>query len=385
MAQGTRDLPSITLQERDRRYAALRQRLRERGVDCIVVSGSNLFYLSNGLPGERTAVLATADQPIMVAINSRHLADIPASVVAESQDWVKDVRPGNDASPAIDRIKELHLERGVIGVVESEIRHAFFAQLRSGLPAATFVNVDDIFQDLRTIKSDEEIAMIEQANRIFDAAIDGVFETARPGMLGVNVVQEGIRAMWAAGGDLDSTFGFNFGPVPKQNPVLVHLSMKRRIQPGDIGTLTAHAEFGHYAGHSDQEISFGEPKPLHRQMFDAVLQVRDEVLKKVRPGVTHQDLQHVYQEACRQTGFRSSPHSQMHQYGVDVPEFPGPAFRADGPRNFVLAPGMIYSISPTLVAPDSDDTLLGGTSLVVTETGYRDLGDRQVEFLVAKA
>jgi Xaa-Pro aminopeptidase len=373
------------LAERDRRYSAVRERLRERGVDCAVVSGTNLFYLSNGLPGERTGVLPTADLPIMVALNSRHLADIPASIVVESQDWVKDVRPGNDASPVIDRIKELHLGSGVIGIIESEVRQAFYAQLRAALPSASLVDVGDIFLDLRTIKSDEEIAMIEQANRVFDAAIDGVYETARPGMLGVNVVQEGIRAMWGAGGDLDSSFGFNFGAVPKQNPVLVHLSMKRRIQSGDIGTLTAHAEYGHYAGHSDQEISFGDPKPLHRQMFDAVLHVRDEVLKKVRAGVTHQDLQQAYQEACRQTGFRSSPHSQMHQYGIDVPEFPGPAFRADGPRNFVLTPGMIYSISPTLRAPDSDDTLLGGTSLVVTETGYRDLGERKVELLVAKA
>jgi len=384
MAQTVDNRPTISLRERDRRYVAVRERLRERGVDGVVVSRTNLFYLTNGIPGERTGLLPTADLPIMVAINSRHLADIPASVVAESQDWVKDVRPGNDASPIIDRVKELRLEKGTIGIIESDIGQAFYAQLRSALPEASIVDIGDIFLDLRTIKSAEEVAMIEQANRVFDAGIDGVFEAARPGMLGVNVVQEGIRSMWAAGGDLDSSFGFNFGSVPKQNPVLVHLSMNRRIQPGDIGTLTAHAEYGHYAGHSDQEISFGEPKPMHRQMFDAVLQVRDEVLRKVRAGVTHNDLQKAYQEACRQTGFRSSTHSQMHQYGIDVPEFPGPAFKADGPRNFVLTPGMIYSISPTLVAPDSDDTLLGGTSLVVTDTGYRELGERKVELLVAK-
>ena len=384
MAQTAENLPTISLRERDSRYAAVRERLRERSVDCAVVSKTNLFYLTNGIPGERNGVLPTGDLPIMVAINSRHLADIPASVVAESQDWVKDVRAGNDASPIIDRIKELRLERGTIGIVESDTGQPFYTQLRAALPGASVVDVGDIFLNLRTIKSDEEIAMIEQANRVFDAGIDGVFEAARPGMLGVNVVQEGIRAMWGAGGDLDSTMGFNFGSVPKQNPVLVHLSMSRRIQPGDIGTLTAHAEYKHYAGHSDQEISFGEPKPVHRQMFDAVLHVRDEVLKTVRAGATHSDLQQAYQEACRQTGFRSSPHSQMHQYGIDVPEFPGPAFKADGPRNFVLTPGMIYSISPTLVAPDSDDTLLGGTSLVVTENGYRELGDRKVELLVAR-
>src|SRR5213596_2622297 len=153
MAGTLQNGPSISLQERDRRYAAVRERLRERGVDAAVLSGTNLFYLPNGLPGERSGVLPTRDEPIMVAINSRHLADIPASVVEESQDWVKDVRPGNDASPAIDRIKELRLEQGVIGIIESEIRNAFYAQLRSALPGASFVRVDDIFLDLRTIKS----------------------------------------------------------------------------------------------------------------------------------------------------------------------------------------------------------------------------------------
>jgi hypothetical protein len=43
---------------------------------------------------------------------------------------------------------------------------------------------------------------------------------------------------------------------------------------------------------------------------------------------------------------------------------------------------MIYSVSPTLVAPNRDDTLLGGVSLVMTEDGYRELGERKVELLV---
>ena len=39
--------------------------------------------------------------------------------------------------------------------------------------------------------------MIEAANRIFDAAIERVHEVARPGMTGAEVVQEGVKAMWA--------------------------------------------------------------------------------------------------------------------------------------------------------------------------------------------
>jgi Xaa-Pro aminopeptidase len=258
-------------------------------------------------------------------------------------------------------------------------------QLRKAFPDATFVDVSDVFVNVRTIKSNEEVAMLEHANRVFDAGLLAMHERVRPGMTGSEAVQVCIEGMWAAGGDLESTIGFNFGSVAKQNPVLGDLCLTRQIQWGDMGTVTGHSEYGRYGGHSDQEISFGEPSALHKEMFEAVLQVRDEVLKHVKPGATQKELEGVYRQACEQTGFKWSVHSQMHQYGIDVPEFPGPAFKVgDGdPRNYTLAPGMLYSISPTLVAPnDAADTVLGGTSLVVTEDGYRNLGDRKVEILV---
>lgn len=381
MAQ-TQTLPKLSLKERDRRYAEIRARLRERGAGCAVVTGSNLFYLSNGLPGERTGLLPTADLPMTVALNGRHLADLSAQVVIDAQDWISDVRAGNDAAPIVQRIGELKLEKGAIGVIPGGLSHSFYAQLQRALPDARLVDVTDVFADVRTTKSDEEIAMIDCANRVFDAAVRAVHKHARPGMLGAEAVQEGVKAMWQAGGDLHSIFGFNFGPVPKQNPVLCELCLTRRIAPGDIGTMTAHAHYGGYGGHSDHEVSFGDPKLLHREMYQAVHHVRGAVLKQVRPGVTQRDLIETYQKACKETGFLSSPHSQIHQYGIDVPEFPGPAFNAGGPRNFVLAPGMIYSISPTIVAPNGDDTMLGGTSLVVTKDGFKELGDRVVELLV---
>jgi Xaa-Pro aminopeptidase len=372
----------LTVGERDRRYARLRADLKERGVDASIVFGSNLFYLTNGLSGERMGLLPTAEEPLTAVLNGRHLADVPASVLLDAQDWVRDIRGGNDLSPLIERIRELRLERGTLGLANRDTPLSASQQLQRELPEARLVDVSDVFANVRALKSGQEVALIEQANRVFDAGIQRLYERARPGMLGAEAVQAAIEGMWSAGGDLDSTIGFTFGGVPKQNPVLAALSLRRRIAWGDIGTLTAHAHYAGYGGHSDQEIAFGEPSALHREMFAAVVQVRDAVLRQVKPGVTQQDLVETYRTATQATGFRASPHSQIHQYGIDVPEFPGPEFNAAGPRNFRLAPGMIYSISPTLVAPDGDDTLLGGTSLVVTEDGYRELGERKVEMLV---
>ena len=92
MLQATR--PQLSVGERDRRYAAIRQRLQERGVSCALVSGTNLFYLSNGISGEKCGLLpAEAGLPATVVINGRHLADIPAEVIIDSQDWISDVGP----------------------------------------------------------------------------------------------------------------------------------------------------------------------------------------------------------------------------------------------------------------------------------------------------
>jgi len=51
--------------------------------------------------------------------------------------------------------------------------------------------------------------------------------------------------------------------------------------------------------------------------------------------------------------------------------------------NFVLKSGMVYSISPTVVANGGEEAVLSGTSLVVTENGQRELGNRKLELLVA--
>lgn len=385
------DAPVLSLAERDRRYAAVRAQLIERGLDAVIVTGSHLLYLSNGIPGEMFGVLPTKEGEEFTAVLTwRYLADIPVQVVLDAQNWVTDVRSGRNVSPVAERLKELRLNQGTIGFA-GPLSQAAVNVLAKELPSIELVDVSEALVNTRTVKSDEEIALIDRANHIFDAAVRRIHEVARPGMLGREVVQEGIKAMWEAGGDMDGYIKMNFGPVAAQNPVLAEISQNQRIQEGDLGTITAHAHFRHYAGHSDQEFAFGKANPLHMEMFDAVLKVREEVLKHVRAGATHRELVDAYEAAAKGTGFRTSPHSQMHLYGIDVPEFPGPVFKIEdskggkglgGSGNFTLKAGMIYSISPTLVNEATGDSVLGGTSLVVTDDGYRDLGKRDVELLV---
>lgn len=378
---------ALSVAERDRRYALLRDRLRAREVDCVVVGGSSLFYLTNGVPGERHALFPTEPWPPTVAIHDRNVVDLPPEALEEIQVWISDIRPGNDASPLIDRIRELQLGRGVIGLVDSTkgyggLSHGICSRIREAFPAARLVDVSDVFAAARAIKSGEEIRLIERANLVFDAAIETVVRQARPGLLGRRVVQQAIGAMWEAGGDERSTVNFSCWPSPQRNHVLSQLSLSRTIQRGDSAILTGFAYAAGYGGHGDQQICFGRPSRLHRKMFDALLEVRAAVLNAVKPGSTQQGLLAAYRAACKGTGYDPSTQSQIHQYGIDVPEYPGPLFAAtDAEDDFVLHAGMVYSIAPALQTRDGHDTVIGGGTLVVTENGYRELSSRPVELL----
>lgn len=379
----------MSISERDRRYALLREAMKERGIDCAVVGTSNLAYITNGIPGERQGLLPTEPLPPTVTLHYRNLVDLPPEALREIHHWVEDLRAGNDASALIERIRELRLENGVIGlgianapVGYGGLGHGLCTELQSAFPSAHFVDVSDLFVNVRIIKSDEEVAMIERANRIFDTAIQAVCEVVRPGMLGARVVHEGTRAMWEAGGDLSSTLLVSCGPVPKRNHMLQDLTLGRVIERSDVAIVTGLARYGGYAGHSDQEICFGPPRALHREMFEAVLFVRDAILREVRPGATQGHLVEAYRSAYRETGFRPSSQSQWHQYGIDVPEYPWPPLAPQGEKvDFVLQSGMVYSIAPALVAANADDVMIAGSSLVVTDSGYRSLGDEPVELL----
>jgi hypothetical protein len=85
MAHNKQNGRPLSLQERDRRYSSIRERMRNKEVDCAIVNGSNLFYLSNGISGELYGLLPTGDDPLTVVVNRRHLIDIPPSVLLDSR------------------------------------------------------------------------------------------------------------------------------------------------------------------------------------------------------------------------------------------------------------------------------------------------------------
>src|SRR5215831_17364268 len=112
-------------QEYQRRYRALREKMREHKLDCVLVP----------LDGEPTLVFS---------MGGTH-AEACRRECANALSDVRHSRSGKYAEVMVERLKELKLERGRIGLVEIDARHSDYLPvnqynvLRQSLPDAELV------------------------------------------------------------------------------------------------------------------------------------------------------------------------------------------------------------------------------------------------------
>ena len=162
------EIPRLSLKERDRRWAMVREEMRRQNLDCLVLCG---------LPCEWDSKIADARYLSPVAGNAEFnflvfpLQGEPTQLTpmltfleywAMAQDWVKDIRQkkGTWANSVVTRLRELGLEKKRIGVdgllgpmdpMGFSLQH-LFGDGRS-LPGAAFVNLDDTMERMRMVKS----------------------------------------------------------------------------------------------------------------------------------------------------------------------------------------------------------------------------------------
>ena len=111
---------------------------------------------------------------------------------AAAQNWVSDIRPRTKtwADSVANRIKELKLERGKIGMdglagpldPDGWLPHDVYKQLIALLPDASIVGLDDMLEKIRAIKSEEELGVLRKAAALGDLMLATCRDIARPGV-----------------------------------------------------------------------------------------------------------------------------------------------------------------------------------------------------------
>src|SRR5262249_14283023 len=140
---------------------------------------------------------------------------------------VKDVRHsrnGQYGMVMVERLRELKIERGRIGLMEIDPRHGDYMPvnqyntLRKELPDAELVFTKGFLHDLLVIHSAEELECVRKAGKLCEDAMNAMIARAKPGAKEYELRAAAGAAIMDGGGDIDFLI---IGSTPMDNPALI--------------------------------------------------------------------------------------------------------------------------------------------------------------------
>ncbi len=368
----------IPLSEYKERVAKAAQKVREAGLDVLVVNGSeadyaNTRYFSNFWPVfERcgVAISANGDCALMVGPESEiFAADFGVIekifVVYEYRESANPAYPElkpqkfNDVFKAIG-VTGNKIKIGVASKLDTNV--VVYNGLKEAYPDAEIRFVDEIMVSLRSVKSDNEIACLREAARITKIATDEVIKVARPGMTELQLVGVAQKTIYENGADYEGLPMYCFSQ--KSTKHAISRSSHKIINMGDIVQLNLSAKVCGYSPSIGMPISMGKLTGEKRELVEFGLEAHYWTEKQLRAGVKASDIAKNFIQFFKDNGKADNFfYGPCHGLGLIEVEAPWMETISD----YTLQKNMTFQIDTFVMG--SDFGLRWEKPIAITETG----------------
>jgi len=396
--------PRFSLAERDRRWKAVRELMRQQNID-VIVAPQNSGHSADYQADTRYLTHCGGGEPDVAAVFP---LDGEVTAIATSaaprwptvQDWTMDVREArrNYGRAIVDRLKEFNVERGRIGITglgeiegtrtpEGTIFYGTWKQIREAFPSAELVDATKILAQVRYVKSQEEIDVLAKSMEIIELAIQAEISAAQPGVKDWEVWAAAQYAMMRHGSEMPVHCFWVSGKNPKRT--LTRPSM-RILERGDVIINELEASWIGYRSQGVQPVFVEVINPAQAELIKVQREIFNRVLESLKPGISVGELAELTRKTAESIAPKSGPAAgasgdlTMHGRGAGDD---GPIItpHARSPRQLGLAmqENMVLVCKPSAISADGEYICQWGDTVVVTENGGRRLGKRPHELAVA--
>jgi Xaa-Pro aminopeptidase len=302
---------------------------------------------------------------------------------------VRHSRNGRYAEVMVERLKELKLERGRIGLIEVDARHNDYLPvnqynvLRQSLPDAELVFTKGFLHELLVIHSEEELACARKAGVLCERAMEAIVARAKPGVLEYELRAAAGAAILDGGGDIDFLI---IGTTPMDDPAMVFGNPRpshRKLKKGDIVNMELAAGYNGLSAQIGSPITLGPPTDMVRKFWDEItLPGYKKIIAEIKPGNATDNMR-LAAKFFRDKGVQSRP-TQVH--GIDIVTDKPHVFteRTEAEEiDKVLKPGMIIMAEPNPITPDGLFGIFLGHTFIVTKDGHECVDNFPLEIAVA--
>lgn len=296
------------------RIERLRAKMEQKGLDAVLLSGlTSIRYFS----------LFTSDDATLVITKHRAclLTDFRYTIQAKEQSGADFEVIEVGRGMFIDTIKGIVEGEGCkrVGFEDAITPYASYERFMS--IGVELVSFSEELNRMRIIKTADEVASLQRAQAMADAAYSELLATIHAGMSEKRVVAE-LNYICAKLGSEGPSFDPIVGSGP--NGAMCHAVPSDRIlQKGDLVVL----DFGCIADgyHSDMTRTFavGKVDDLSKKIYDIVLEAQLRALNALKAGITGVALDAVARDYIASKGYGECfGHSLGHGFGLQIHEEP---------------------------------------------------------------
>lgn len=302
--------------EIDRRLAALRHRLEERNLAAAVVAApENVFYLTGldhwGYFAPHLLIVPVEGTPVLITRAMER-------VTIEKQVQTAEFRGHSDSRTAAELAVQVLNERRLAGQPlglefwTAGLSHGLGLSLTSKFDAE-WVDVSGLVDDLRLIKSAEEIALMRRAAAVSDAAAAAAIAAIAEGAAEAEAAAACLSAMTLAGGHPPG-----FGPFIRPEARLgeEHATWgDGRYRAGEAVFVELSGCVSRYHAPLGRLVRLGEPAEEDAAMAEVARTAFAAVLAALKPGAKASDVYAAWQGVVNEAGLA---HYRRHHCGYAV-------------------------------------------------------------------
>ncbi|MGE3246868.1 MAG: M24 family metallopeptidase [Beijerinckiaceae bacterium] len=377
----------ISTAELERRWALVRKGMEERGIDVLVMQNNNDFM--GGYVKYLTDMPATNGYPVTLIFPKDDGMTIigqgpfghDREVPVEGNGMLRGVKrqlgvpsyhtahyTGDyDAELAVKALAPYKGAKvGLLAV--ASIPHMLVEYLKKNAPTnQDFVNASDFVDDIRAIKSPEEIELMRKTCHLQDEQMEAAFAAVKPGVKDQDVKAAALHYGTVRGSE-QGWYMCASGPVGTAAVMGPPHQQARTIQKGDQYTLLCeNAGAGGMYTELGRTCVLGKASQEMKDEFAFVLEARAHTLKMLKPGASCKDIWESHNDFMRKNGKPEETRLYCHSQGYDMVERPLVRFDETMP----LAANMVVAVHPTYVT--STTYSWACDNFLITENGCERL------------
>jgi Xaa-Pro aminopeptidase len=381
-----------SVEEIHRRWAAVRQKMKEANLDCLLVCQHH--------PGEMISERQDGDADIeyLTGISLPYkwlVLPIEGKVTALSTNQVKGTREeklsqerGIDirvvevwSEGLIDAMREANVSQASIGVTdlvnasrqpEGEVTYTTYDRVLKAFPQAKFQPASYLIDGVAALHSPEEIGVLEKTTQVGELGLKAMFESARPGIAQRVVWLAMFNAMVNASGE--RPFRVSVRANGPGNSAL-NRPLEEVMRPGHVLSQECSGCVLGYGSQVNHSVVVGSPAPAD---WDAAakdsLDTFNDMVALIAPGKMVKEICAPYDKRLVARGDKPGA-LVIHSGGLGTLPRGG---SAGAVGQIVLRAGMVFDVKPAFRLKNGG-TAQFGDSVVVTENGARRLGKREMK------